>query len=187
MANQIVFIRASDLSVYEENPRLIMKDEFEELVRNINEDINFFHSRPCLVNRKNGQMIIYAGVQRFRASLHIGISEIPCFVEDDLQDDIMRKRCLLDNWHAGKWDYDIIANSWDAKELLSVGESLLKELNFPDLDSVKEPTKGKFSFKIDFDTKEQKEVFEHFINLIDSEYEGVNIGEKLIIFINGRN
>jgi hypothetical protein len=185
------FIDTSDLEIYEDNPRFIKDKEFEDLVRNIKEDANFFNARPCLVNHTEGRYIVYAGAQRLRASQAIGMETVPCFVEDELETEVMRKRNLLDNWHAGKWDLDVLANKWDIEELLAIGEGFLKDLNIPDLleDVEDGETTGslkKITYEIVFDNQEQKQEWDDFETYLKYNGSGATFAERLIGFVTDR-
>jgi hypothetical protein len=108
-----VKIPFKDLVFLEDNPRKIAKDDLERLSSEIQRDPAFFDSRPCLVNYTEGRYIVYAGFQRAHAANKLlKWKEIPCSVENDLPTEVMRRRAILDNTHAGKWDADTLAN-WE--------------------------------------------------------------------------
>jgi hypothetical protein len=65
------------------------------------------------VNYQDGRYLVYAGFQRAHAANTVlKWKEIPCSVENDLPTEVMRRRAILDNTHAGKWDADTLAN-WE--------------------------------------------------------------------------
>ena len=120
---QIVRIPISKLTLYENNPRKIDKQQFEKLCMNIKRDPEFFNNRPCLVNHigETNKMIVYAGNQRVRAAKKLGWKEVPCIVEDDLDEELVKDRVILDNNTFGKFDDDILANEFDAIKLIELG------------------------------------------------------------------
>ena len=79
--------------------------------------------RPCLVNSIDGKLIIYAGNQRARAAKKIGFKEVPCIVVENLDEETMKKRVVLDNLHHGEFDYDILACDYEIEDLVEMGMS----------------------------------------------------------------
>lgn len=120
---QITHIPISKLTLYENNPRKIDKQQFQKLCENIKRDPNFFTNRPCLVNHicDATKMIVYAGNQRVRAAKKLGWKEVPCIVENDLDEELIKDRVILDNVHHGKYDDDILANVFDPIKLIELG------------------------------------------------------------------
>lgn len=85
----------------------------EELAQSIQEDPGFFENRPCLVNRVDGKNLVYAGLQRANvAHFRLGWEQIPCLVEENVPDDVMRARAIKDNTHKGRWNLEIL-NTWN--------------------------------------------------------------------------
>jgi hypothetical protein len=108
-----VKIAFKDLEFLQDNPRKISRQDLERLAGEIKRDPEFFNSRPCLVNYQDGRYLVYAGFQRAHAANTVlKWKEIPCSVENDVPTDVMRRRAILDNTHAGQWDSDVLAN-WE--------------------------------------------------------------------------
>jgi len=101
-----------------QNPRVIKDDAFKRLCASLREDRDYFEARPILVNK---DMVIFAGNQRYRAAVEIGMKEVPVIVMDNPE--LEAKRMLQDNISAGDWDMDILANDFDADFLREVGFS----------------------------------------------------------------
>jgi len=101
-----------------QNPRVIKDEAFKRLCASIREDRDYFEARPILVNK---DMVIFAGNQRYRAAVEIGMKEVPVIVMDTPE--LEAKRMLRDNISAGDWDMDILANDFDADFLRKVGFS----------------------------------------------------------------
>ena len=79
----------------------------------IAEDPELMEARPLIVNDR---MEVIAGNQRLRACVALGWAEVPCIVVE--WDEAKQKRAMIkDNVSAGEWDWDILANEWDAEEL----------------------------------------------------------------------
>ena len=118
---EIIYIPISELKPNDKNPRKIGKDQFEKLCQNILNDPEYFAMRPCLVNVVDEEKIIYAGNQRYRAAKKIGLKEVPCIVENDVPEELLRKRIVLDNIHHGDHDYDMLSSLYGPYELIEWG------------------------------------------------------------------
>lgn len=116
-------IPIKELVLLENNPRTVTKTEMDKLCDSLIKDPTFLHVRPVLVNRIDGINHVYAGNQRVQAAKKLKWKEIYCSVEDNLSDDLMQKRILKDNRHAGQFDYDALANNWDLDVLTDSGFS----------------------------------------------------------------
>lgn len=124
-------IPISNLTLLENNPRRISKSQMEKLCKSIKEDPDFLQKRPVLVNcvtvkdNEDGQIFhVYAGNQRVRAAKKLRIKEIPCIVDYELPEELVRKRAILDNKTFGEFDYDMLANEWEIDLLLECGFKL---------------------------------------------------------------
>lgn len=118
---QIEYIPISQLTPNEKNPRKITVEQFEKLCRNIENDPLFFSMRPCLVNATANGLMVYAGNQRLQAAKKIGMIEVPCIVMPNVEEDVIKKRIILDNLHHGEHDFDLLASFYEVEELLDLG------------------------------------------------------------------
>lgn len=100
---QIKMVKIEDLKPYENNPRF--NDEAVEYVAN---SIKEFGFKVPIVIDKNG--VIVAGHTRYKASLELGLKEVPCIVADDLNDDQIKAFRLADNkvGELAGWNYDLL-------------------------------------------------------------------------------
>lgn len=107
----------SKLKASPSNPRAIRENKMADLMRSIQEDPELMQARPLIVN-KNWEVI--AGNQRLRACVRLGWEEVPCIVVD--WDEQKQRRVMVkDNISAGEWDWDTLANEWEAEELQDWG------------------------------------------------------------------
>ena len=111
----------SKLKLNDKNPRKIDKDQFEKLCRNIEGDPEYFNMRPCLVNETSEGRIVYAGNQRLRAAKKLGMKEVPCIITNDVPEDLLKKRVVLDNITHGEHDFEMLSSLYDPIELLELG------------------------------------------------------------------
>ncbi len=137
-------IPIKSLKLLEKNPRRITKEQMQKLCKSITDDPEFLFSRPVLVNRVANIMTVYAGNQRVRAAKSLKMKEIPCIIEDDLDEELISRRVILDNKTFGEFDYDMLANSYNIDVLLDLGFTPL-ELQVDSVDTVdgEEPKKAK--------------------------------------------
>jgi DNA modification methylase len=112
--------KIADIKLNPNNPRLIKDDKFKKLVQSIKDFPEMLDIRPIVVNK---DMIILGGNMRYRACKEAGIKEIPVIVTD-LSEDKQREFLIKDNTSGGEWDWDMIANEWDADELEAWGLDL---------------------------------------------------------------
>jgi len=100
---EIKMIKVDDLKPYENNPRF-NDDAVEYVARSIKE---FGFKVPMVIDKDN---TIVAGHTRYKASLELGLKEVPCIVADDLTDEQIKAFRLADNKvseQAG-WNYDLL-------------------------------------------------------------------------------
>lgn len=117
----IEYISIDSLKPNDKNPRKIDKNQFAKLCQNILNDPEYFSMRPCLVNLIDGEHIIYAGNQRFRAAKKLGLKEVPCIITKDIPEELLRRRIVLDNIHNGDHDYDMLSSLYGPFELIEWG------------------------------------------------------------------
>ncbi len=117
----IIKIPLKDLTLLEKNPRKINAEQMAKLEKSLTDDPDFLLKRPILVNLKDGQRIVYAGNQRVRAAKKLKWKEIPCIVDENLSDEIMKDRVIKDNRTYGEFDYEMLANEYDIEKLLDAG------------------------------------------------------------------
>jgi len=122
-------VKISEIAVNPNNPRLIKDDKFIKLVKSIKEFPEMLEIRPIVVNK---DMIILGGNMRYKACQEAGIKQIPIIIADNLTQEQEREFLIKDNVSGGDWDWELLANEWDAQELEEWG------LDIPNFDS-KEP------------------------------------------------
>lgn len=131
----VTMVPVKQLEFLDSNPRKIERNQLEKLCESIKSDPDFFENRPCLVNEVDGKMTVYAGNQRLRAAKKLGWKQVPCIVEQNLPEETLRRRIVLDNVSHGEFDFDILACLYDVDELLLLGltENQL-HINLPAID-----------------------------------------------------
>ena len=126
------------------NPRIIKDDKFKKLVASIKELPQMLELRPIVVNE---DMIVLGGNMRLKACKEAGLKEIPIIKASELNEEQQRAFIIKDNVGFGEWDWDSLANEWDAEQLEEWG------LDIPNLEGV-ELDAVEDDFEADADTIE---------------------------------
>jgi hypothetical protein len=114
-------IKISDLKKNPNNPRLIKDDKFQKLVKSIENFPKMMELRPIIVNDQN---IVLGGNMRLAALKELGYKEIPNeWVKQakDLTQEQQNEFIVKDNVSFGAWDWEMIANEWDAEQVAEWG------------------------------------------------------------------
>lgn len=129
--------KISNVKLNPNNPRLIKDDKFKKLCQSIKDFPEMLELRPIVVNK---DMIILGGNMRYKAAKEIGLKEIPVTIAD-LTEDQQREFLIKDNTSGGEWDWEVLANEWNAEELEEWGLDvpITKDLNEQDLFDIEIP------------------------------------------------
>jgi len=173
---EIVNKKLDDLKPYENNPRF-NDDAVEYVAKSIKE---FGFKVPIVIDKNN---VIVAGHTRYKASMELGLEEVPCVVADDLTDEQIKAYRLADNKVS---DYSIWNNVALLDELedlsgldiftgFSESELFGEELNEKDNDFlneiIEETGKDNLIIKYKCKTLEQFNEIMNFIESIKEKYE----------------
>jgi hypothetical protein len=107
-------VKISDVKVNPNNPRLIKDDKFAKLVKSIQDFPQMLKIRPIVVN---SDMVVLGGNMRLKACKEAGLKEVPIIIADELTEEQQKEFLIKDNVSGGEWDWNIIANEWDADQL----------------------------------------------------------------------
>ena len=124
-------VKLSEIKNNPNNPRILKDDKFAKLVKSIKEFPKMLEIRPIVVN---SDMIVLGGNMRLKACKEAGLKEVPIVLADDLTEDEQKQFIIKDNVGFGEWDWEMLANEWDAEQLESWG------LDVPDFSITEEPT-----------------------------------------------
>lgn len=161
--------KISDIKLNPNNPRLIKDDKFKKLVQSIKDFPEMLEIRPIVVNK---DMIILGGNMRFRACKEAGIKEIPVIITD-LSEEKQREFLIKDNTSGGEWDWDMLANEWDAEELDAWGLDLpsfnVDEIGSSEQEDLSDKIKSQFRIEVICNDEESQE--KTYNKLIELGYE----------------
>jgi hypothetical protein len=152
------------------NPRIIKDDKFQKLVTSIKEFPEMLEARPIVVNP---DMIVLGGNMRLKAAKAAGLTEAPVYVAT-WEESKAKEFIVKDNVGFGEWDWDILANEWDAAELDEWGLDVWQPEEEPPLDELIGEEKNKAAtMKITFESPEQLQQAESDIQeLLDRKFPG---------------
>lgn len=126
------------------NPRIIKDDKFKKLVASIKELPQMLELRPIVVNE---DMIVLGGNMRLKACKEAGLKEIPIIKASELNEEQQRAFIIKDNVGFGEWDWDALANEWDAEQLDEWGLDI-PNLDAGELDDLSEQIQPSFRIEV---------------------------------------
>jgi hypothetical protein len=118
-------MKVSQLKANPTNPRIIKDDKFKKLVESLRGFPEMMEKRPMVcVTDVDGKMFPLGGNMRLRAIQELGIKEIPdtwVTLADDWTEEKRKEFTIKDNASFGEWNWDDLANEWDAELLADWG------------------------------------------------------------------
>ena len=118
-------VKIGQVKPNESNPRVIRDDKFKKLVKSIQDFPEMLELRPIVVNE---DMVVLGGNMRLKACIEAGLKEVPVIKASDLTQEQQKEFIIKDNVGFGEWDWDILANEWDAENLEDWGLDLPIEM-----------------------------------------------------------
>jgi hypothetical protein len=126
-------VKISEIKANSKNPRIIKDDKFKKLVQSIREFPEMLEKRPlvCFTDI-DGKYVVLGGNMRLKASIEVGLKELPIVLADDWTQEQRDEFLIKDNVGFGEWDWDQLANEWDSEKLTDWGMDVWK--SEPDID-----------------------------------------------------
>jgi site-specific DNA-methyltransferase (adenine-specific) len=146
------------------NPRIIKDDKFKKLVKSIKEFPEMLNLRPIVVDK---DMVVLGGNMRLKACQAAGLTEVPIIVADQLTPEQQAEFIIKDNVGFGEWDWDILANEWDAELLQDWGLELPFD-NTPVLEAEEDDYEAPSEIKTDIVLGDLIEIGQHRLLCGDS-------------------
>jgi hypothetical protein len=161
-----ITVKISEVKNNPNNPRVIKDDKFEKLVNSIKEFPKMLEIRPIVVN---DDMIVLGGNMRLKACKAAGLKEVPIIKASELTEDEQKQFIIKDNVSGGEWDWDMLANDWNADELEEWGLSVTTYVNTDiDIDAFFEEDNteknGKHKIVLEYSEEEYNAVIEALNN-----------------------
>jgi ParB-like chromosome segregation protein Spo0J len=163
-------VKLSEVKNNPNNPRTLKDDKFHKLVKSIKEFPEMLEIRQIVVN---DDMIVLGGNMRLKACKEAGLKEVYIIKASNLTEEQQKQFIIKDNVGFGEWDWDMLANEWNAEELeewgldvpsFETGESEQKE--HKDLSSTIENL-----YRIEIICNDEEEQENSYNKLIEQGYE----------------
>ncbi len=100
------------------NPRIIKDHKFKQLIKSIQDFPQMLELRPIVIDENN---MVLGGNMRLKACLEAGLKDVPVIHANNLSEEKKKEFIVKDNIGYGEWDWDDLANNWDALELTEWG------------------------------------------------------------------
>lgn len=114
-------MKISKLKNNPNNPRFIKDDKFEKLKKSISEFPEMMEKRPIVcVTDADGKLYPLGGNMRLKALQELGYKEISdnwILLADEWTEEQRSEFVIKDNVGFGEWNWEELANSWDAEKL----------------------------------------------------------------------
>ena len=114
-------MKISKLKSNPNNPRIIKDDKFKKLVQSISEFPEMMEKRPIVcVTDVDDKLYPLGGNMRLKALQELKYKEIPdswVILADEWTEEKRKEFVIKDNVGFGEWDWDDLANNWDAEKL----------------------------------------------------------------------
>ena len=126
-------VKISAIKANSKNPRVIKDDKFRKLVQSIREFPDMLNKRPLICfTDVDGKYVVLGGNMRLKAAQEIGLKEMPIILADDWTQEQKDEFLIKDNVGFGEWNWDDLANEWDAEKLTDWGLDVWQ--SEPDID-----------------------------------------------------
>jgi DNA modification methylase len=112
------------------NPRVMRDEKFAKLKQSIIDFPEMLEKRPLVCYTEGEHYIVLGGNMRLKALSDIGAKEIPIILADEWTEEQRAQFLIKDNVGFGEWDWNTLANEWDADKLTEWG------LDLPPMDAI---------------------------------------------------
>jgi len=141
-----MLVKIAKLKANPSNPRTLRDEKFLKLKASIQSFPDMLNYRSIVaVTDTDGKLMVLGGNMRLRALQDLGIKEVPVLLADHWTEEQRREFIIKDNVGFGEWDWEQLANEWDAEELADWGLDFpgaeVDEVDAPDLSNA---PKGEF-------------------------------------------
>ena len=160
-------VKIGSIKTNPNNPRVIKDDKFKKLVQSVKDFPQMLDIRPIVVN---DEMIVLGGNMRLKACIEAGIKEVSIIKASELTPEQQNEFIIKDNVGFGEWNWDDLANDWDAEQLTEWGLDVWQqapEVDYSILDDedvsgqLNDMTNGvKKAIQIEFEAEHYEQAYE---------------------------
>jgi DNA modification methylase len=135
----MIKVNISQVKPNPKNPRVIKDAKFQKLVTSIKEFPDMLNKRPLIVfTDVDGKYCVLGGNMRLKALNELKYTEIPVIIADEWNEEQKAEFLIKDNVGFGEWDWDQLANEWDAEKLDDWGLDLPIDLHVEELEATED-------------------------------------------------
>jgi ParB-like chromosome segregation protein Spo0J len=166
-------VKINEVKPNPKNPRIIKDGKFHQLVKSIQEFPDMLNKRPLIVfTDVDGKYVVLGGNMRLKALKELNYKEVPVIVADEWTEEQKTEFLIKDNVGYGEWDWDSLANEWEAEKLEEWGLEISGFAQLPSEDELIGVEKNKPpTMKITFESVEDLQQAEIDIReLIDRKF-----------------
>jgi hypothetical protein len=135
----MIYRNISEIKSNPKNPRVIKDIKFAKLVQSLKDFPEMLEKRPLVcftdVDKK---LVVLGGNMRLKAAIEIGLKQLPVILADDWTEEQKAQFLIKDNVGFGEWDFDSLANEWDAEQLSDWGLEVIANQDWQQLDYIDE-------------------------------------------------
>ena len=146
------------------NPRFINDSKFDRLVKSIKDFPEMLEKRPIIIDEN---YMVLGGNMRLRACKKAGLKEIWIDQVKDWSDEKKNEFIIKDNSGFGEWDWDILLNEWETKDLYDWGLDI-PEIPLEDIEAEEDNYEEPDELQVDVVLGDLIEIGEHRILCGDS-------------------
>lgn len=128
MKKQELNMKLADIKPNPKNPRLIRDSNFRTLCKSLQDFPEMLQAREIVIDEDN---IILGGNMRYKALKQIDVKQVPVIKVSGLTDEQKDEFIIKDNVNYGVWDWDILANDYDAAKLKEYGLNVWQPQEVP--------------------------------------------------------
>ena len=122
IATELIDNNTGQIAGVKANPRVLRDDKFRKLKKSIQDNPKMMALRELMVFEHEGRFVTIGGNQRLEALRSLKIAEAPCkVIPADTTPEQLNAYIVLDNAPFGEWDWDMLANEWEATDLADWG------------------------------------------------------------------
>jgi DNA modification methylase len=107
-------INIKEIKLNDHNPRDITPEMFEKLKKSIQEFPQMLETRPLVIDENN---VVLGGNMRLRVLQDLGFEDVPVKQVTGWTEEQKKEFIVKDNLSYGMWDWEMLANEWDAEQL----------------------------------------------------------------------
>lgn len=148
----------------ENNPRFINDSKFDRLVKSIQDFPEMLEKRPIIVDEN---FIVLGGNMRLKACKKAGLKEIWIDQVTDWGEEKKKEFIIKDNSGFGEWDWDILMNQWEVKDLYDWGLDI-PEIPLEDIEAEEDNYEEPEELQVDVVLGDLIEIGEHRLLCGDS-------------------